>query len=82
MSVSGREALPNVLEWSGGLPRCLEIVGRPYWMSGSCRESFPHFWQWSGGPTECAGVFGRPSRMSGSPFRISCSGQLAFPDVR
>ena len=39
MSVSGREALPEVREWSGGLPGCPGVVGRPSRMSGSGRES-------------------------------------------
>ena len=46
MSGSGRETLPNawewwealpdVLEWSGGHPGCLEVLGRPSQLSGSC----------------------------------------------
>ena len=33
MSGSGREALPNVWEWSGGPPRCPGVVGKPSRMS-------------------------------------------------
>ena len=41
MSESGREALSNVQEWSGGLPESLAMVGRPYQMCGSGRETLP-----------------------------------------
>ena len=59
MSVSGREALPDVREWSGCPSGCPGVVGKPSRMSRSGRE-------WSGGPPKCPGVVGRPSRMSGS----------------
>ena len=39
MSGNGREALPEVREWSGGLPKGLEVVGRPSRRSGSGREA-------------------------------------------
>ena len=29
MSVSGREALEDLRDWSGGPPKCLGVVGRP-----------------------------------------------------
>ena len=35
MSESGREAMM----WSGGLPRCMGVVGRPSQMSGSGRDA-------------------------------------------
>ena len=48
MSGSGREALPDVREWSGGPLGCPVVVGgpsrmsgmvgRPFRMSGCCRE--------------------------------------------
>ena len=38
---SGREAFPDVQEWSGGPPGCSRIVGRPFGMFGSGREAFP-----------------------------------------
>ena len=50
MSKSGREALPNVREWSGGPPECPGMIGRPSLMSGSGRESLPNVLEWSGGP--------------------------------
>ena len=49
---SGREALPDVLEWSG--------------VVRSGREDLPNVREWSGGPPECPGVVRRPSRRSGS----------------
>ena len=71
---SGREALPNVREWSGGAPGSPGMVERTSWMFG-----------WSGRssgspgevrvPQEFAGVVGKPSRMSGS-------GWEALLDVR
>ena len=39
MSECGREALPEVWEWSGGSPGCPGVVRRPSWMSGSGREA-------------------------------------------
>ena len=45
-TVSGScwEALPNVLEWSRGPPRCQGVVRRPSRMSGSVRETLPYAW--------------------------------------
>ena len=85
MSGSGRDALPNVQEWSGCPPGFQGVVGRPYWMSGSGREAFAVVWEWSVGPQEGREVVGRPSRMSESgreTFRVSGSGQESLPDVR
>ena len=53
---SGRETLPEVLEWSVIPPGCPEVVGRPSRMSGSDREALPDVREWSGGPTGCSGV--------------------------
>ena len=39
MSGSGRKALPDVREWSGGHPGCLFVVGRPSRMSERGREA-------------------------------------------
>ena len=50
MSGSGREALPDVREWSGGPPGCLGVVGRTSRMSGSSREVLPDVREWLGGP--------------------------------
>ena len=74
MSGSGREALPNVREWSGGPPRCPGVVvkpsrmsGRPVRMSGSGREAIPDaqetisdIREWLVGPPGCPGVVWRP----------------------
>ena len=51
MSRSGREALPNVREWSDGPPACPGVVGKPSRMS----------WRHS----QMSGVVGRPSPMFG-----------------
>ena len=57
MSGSGRDSLPDVLEWPGFPPGCPAIVGRPSQMCGRSREmlpnvwsAFPNVWEWSGGP--------------------------------
>ena len=39
---SGREALPDVLELSGGPPRCPEKFERPLWKSRKGRETLPN----------------------------------------
>ena len=52
MSGSGREALPDVREWSVDPPECLET-----------RQDVQG---WSGGLPGYPGVVGKPSRMSGS----------------
>ena len=39
MAGSGRETLPYVREWSGGLPGCPGLVGRPSRMSEIGRET-------------------------------------------
>ena len=39
MSVSGREALPDVWQWLGVPLRCPGVVGRPSRMSVSGREA-------------------------------------------
>ena len=39
VSGNGREALPDVREWSGGPRGCPGVVGRPSWKSGSGREA-------------------------------------------
>ena len=48
---SGRKAIPNVREWSGGpsgCPRVLESLSR---MSGSGLEASPDVREWLGGPS-------------------------------
>ena len=39
---SGREALPQVREWSGDDPAGPGVVGRPACRSVTGREAFPH----------------------------------------
>ena len=58
MSESGREALKDVQEWSGGSPKCLGVVGRPSQICGSgrealpeVREALPDIRKWSGEPS-------------------------------
>ena len=75
MSGRGREALPDVREWSGDLKDVREWSGGPPVYSIVVGSSLPEVRECSGGPPECSGVVGRPSRMSGS-------GQEALPDVR
>ena len=41
MSASGREAHPDVREWSGGAPECTVLVGMTSRMSASGREAHP-----------------------------------------
>ena len=60
MSGSGREALTDVREWSGGPNRCPGVVRRPFRMSGSGREALQDVREWSGGPHGCPGVVRRP----------------------
>ena len=50
MSGSGREDLPDIREWSGGLRGSLRVVGRPSRMIRSGREALPNVQEWSGGP--------------------------------
>ena len=60
MSESGWEILPNVQEWSGGLPGCSGVVGRPSYMSGSCSESLTDVRERLGDSPSCPGVVGGP----------------------
>ena len=50
MSGRGREALPDVLDWSGGPPGCPGLVVTPFRKSGSGREVFPDVREWSEDP--------------------------------
>ena len=52
MSVSGRESLADVVEWSECHPGILGVVG----MSVSGREALLYVRGWSGGPSGCPGV--------------------------
>ena len=89
MSGNGREAFPDVREWSKGPPKCPGVVGRPYRMFGrssrifvSDREAHPDVRDaltdvrvWSVGLPGCPGVVRSHSRMSRS-------GRKALPDAR
>ena len=57
--VSGRNAIPDVREWSGCHPRCSLVVGRPCRMSVSGWDAIPDVQEWLGGPSECPGVVER-----------------------
>ena len=46
MSGSGREALPDVRDWSEDPRGCPGVVGRPSWISGSGQEDFPDVREW------------------------------------
>ena len=84
MSWSGREALPNVWELSGGPHGCPGVVKRPSWMSWSGRETLlvvrewwealPYVRELSGDPPECpcgmGGYSGCPA-VVGMPSRMS-----------
>ena len=75
---SGRKAIPNVREWSGGPPGCLRVIGSPSQMSESGWEALLDVREWSKVYPECPGVVGMPSRMSlsgGRPFWMSGSCQ-------
>ena len=59
MSGSGREALPDVQEWSKGPTGCPGVVGRPCWMSGSSLETLPKIREWLEAPLPgCPGMVG------------------------
>ena len=47
MSRSGREAIQDVQEWSGGPPGCPGVGVRPSWMSGSGREALLDVREWA-----------------------------------
>ena len=81
MSGNGREALPDVREWSGGPPGCPGVVGMPSRMSRSGWEALPENREWSGGLPDvweclgglprCPGVVGRPPGCLGVVGRLS-----------
>ena len=48
---SGREALTDVLEWSGGPFGCPGEVERPFQMSRRGRKALPDVREWLEGPT-------------------------------
>ena len=64
MKGSGRLALPDVREWSGGPSGCPGVVERVPRMPGSCQEVFPEVQEWLEDLLRCSGVVRRSSRMS------------------
>ena len=46
MSGSGREALSDVQEWSGGLPRCAGMFESQSIMTRSGWEALQDVWEW------------------------------------
>ena len=44
MYLSGRKALPDVQEWSGGPPGCLGVVKKPSQKSRSGLKTHPDVW--------------------------------------
>ena len=84
MSGSGRDALGDVRQWSGGPPGCAEVVGSPSEMSRSGRVPLGDVREWSGDPFRCAGVthgclgvVGDPLGCAGVPHR--CPGVVRRP---
>ena len=81
MSGSGREALPDVWEWSGGLPGCPGVFGWPSRMCSSSKVALPDV----GSSPGCPELVGNPPRCPGLVQRsssMSKSGQEALLDVR
>ena len=85
MSGSGRDALLDVREWSGGPPGYPGVVGSPLRMSVCDWEALSdvrEWWEallnirvWSKGYSECPEMVRRPTRMS-------ASGRETLPDFR
>ena len=78
MSESGREAIM----WSGGLPRCMGVVGRPSQTPVSGREALQDDREWSGGPPGCPDVVVRPAQVVRRSSRMSCCGREVLTDDR
>ena len=78
MSESGRDALPNVWEWSGGPPRCPGVVERISRMSRSGRETLPNVREcW-----ETLTNVRKACRMSGSVQKALPNVREALSDIR
>ena len=95
MSRSGRVALGDARECSGGPPGSLRVVGSPYRLSGSDRdalgdvgsgrEALPEVWEWSGGPPDVQEWSGSPPECSGVVERPSLmfgNGREALQNVQ
>ena len=63
---SGREALEDLREWSGGPSECPGVVGMPSRMSKSGGDDFTDVQEWTGVTPGSPGVVGRPSGIYGS----------------
>ena len=68
MSGSGRDDFPDVRVWSGGLPGCPRVVGRPSRVVGR--------------PSRISGSGRDASRVVEKPSRMSRSGWEVLPNVR
>ena len=47
MTGNGREAFPDVRQWSGGPPGCPVVFRRSSRMTGSCWQALPDVQEWS-----------------------------------
>ena len=84
MSGNGREAHPDIREWSGGHSGSQKVVGRPSRMSGSGREALPVVWEWSGEPHRWSGGLrrcpgGPPNVQGWSEGPAGCLGVVGKP---
>ena len=61
-------------KWSGNPPGGPDVVGRPFWRSGSGWETLPEFQNWSGDTAVGLELFGRPFWRFGS-------GRETLPEV-
>ena len=66
MSVRGRKTLSDVRQWSGGVPRCSGVVGRPLEICERGQKALQDLREWSVGPHGFTGVVDRSSRIYGS----------------
>ena len=90
MSGYGREALPDVREWSGDPPGFTGVVEKPSQMFGRGREALldealPDFWEWLRGPPRFTGVVGSPRGFAGvvgKASQMSGSGREGLGNLR
>ena len=82
MFACGREALPDLREWSGDKLGCLKVFRMPFRMSGSGRKGLLDVWEYSESPPECPGhPLGCPGVVR-RPSRMSRSGRKSLPEGR